>query len=224
MKNFIGFVFLLGFVLLAFVADTLATDIKVGAKGKMSFQLNSIVGPSQLEFKSEAPMEDTEGKVDLETISSSISINPSKIESSTGKISFKVKGMRTGIKSRDKHLWSDVWLDADKFPDIYFDLKKIVEVKVSKPEDGKTIVKGMAIGNFSMHGNSKEVKANISITYLEESEATKRKAQGDLFFVEGDFEIALADYKVAGMKGIIGSKVGKSIKIKFKLFYSQVKK
>ncbi len=223
MKMKILYLFLLFAFLTTSTGNVFATDIKLDIKGQKQFKLNEKVASPQLVFISEAPMEDIEGSVETKVITSSISLDPSNIENATGTISFKVEGMRTGISTRDKHLRSEMWLDAEKYPIITFDLNKLEKVKVKTSGKGKSVLSGQAVGTFKMRGKDKNIKAPVSITYLKESAATKKKASGDLIFFEGSFELALADYDVAGKKGIIGEKVGETIKIKFKLFYSQIK-
>lgn len=210
-------------VFLTTVFTAAATDLKLGINGSKNFELNEEVGPASLKFFSKAPMEDIEGSVNQKDIKSSIKLNASNIEASTGIITFQVSGMKTGINTRDEHLYSETWLDGGQYPEISYGLTGIKDVKITSSGDGKTVLTGTAIGDFNMHGKSKSVSAPIKITYLKESEATKKKASGDLFFVEGVLVVELADYDVKGKPGIVGSKVGESIHTAFQLFYSESK-
>lgn len=210
-------------VLFAAVLTASATDLKLGIKGSKNFAMNEKVGPASLKFFSTAPMEDIEGNVGSKDVTSTIKIDPSNVEASSGVITFQVMGMKTGIDTRDEHLYSPVWLDAGKYPEITFELTAIKDVKVTSSANGKAVMTGTAVGTFNMHGKSKAVSAPITITYLKESAATMKKAPGDLFFVEGELEVALADYGVKGKAGIVGSKVGEKIQTNFKLFYSESK-
>lgn len=199
-----------------------ATDLKLGISGEKNFILNDKVGSNELKFISNAPLEDITGKVDPKTITSSFKMNPSNVEETSGEVRFKVEGMQTGISRRDKHLQSKDWLDAKSYPEIVFKLNKLDKVSIISNDatQGRTIINGNAIGTFSMHGKTKDISVPIKLTYLRESEATRKRASGDLVFVEGSFELALRDFDVKGTSGIIGSKVGEVIKVNFQLFYS----
>ncbi len=199
-----------------------ATDLQLGISDERNFTLNDKVGSNELKFISNAPLEDITGKVDTRTISSSFKINPSNVELTSGEVRFKVEGMQTGINRRDKHLQSKDWLDAKNYPDIVFSLKKLDKITIVSNDagQGRTVINANTIGLFSMHGKNKEITVPIKLTYLKESEATRKRAPGDLVFVEGNFELALKDFDVKGASGIVGSKVGDVIKVIFQLFYS----
>ncbi len=195
-----------------------AAGFNLGISGMKHFKINNEVGPNELKFKSSAPLEEIEGYVEKNVISGNVNFDPSNIESASGVISFKVKGMRTGINTRDKHLFSDDWLHGKKYPDIKFELEKIKDVKVKSTSDAKAVAKGTAVGTYSMHGESKEINVSVEMIYMPESPKTKKRAPGDFLNVQGEFEVALADFNVEGAKGIVGSKVGEVIQVSFNVF------
>ncbi len=53
---------------------------------------------------------------------------------------------------------------------------------------------------------------------MKESEATKKRAAGDLVMINANFSVALKDYNVKGKGGIVGSKVGETIQLEAALF------
>ena len=59
-----------------------------------------------------------------------------------------------------------------------------------------------ATGQFSLHGQTKEMTIPLTL-----------KWKGDKVKVSAEFEVALADYAVAGTKGVVGERVGTSIKL-----------
>ena len=67
----------------------------------------------------------------------------------------------------------------------------------------------------------KEVVADVTMTYLDESEQTKKKAPGDLLGVEAKFSIVLSDYEVDNM--VLGSKVSDKIDITVTMVGSNAK-
>jgi polyisoprenoid-binding protein YceI len=222
MKNKIKLLsIILGLIILT--NSVYSTDLRLGISGKRDFKLNSNVGSPELKFSSKAPLEDINGKVDAKKIQSGFSMDPSNAEITSGLISFLVDGMETGIKTRDGHLQGKDWLDASKFPNIEFVLEKFSSVKVISSESGKSVLEAQAVGQYKMRGISKSISIPVKLTYLKESDATKKRASGDLVFIDGKFDIALKDFNVKGTKGIVGSKVGEVININFQLFYNSGK-
>jgi polyisoprenoid-binding protein YceI len=214
---------LIALIALVGFGNTVATDFGLGVSGNKTFKLNTRIAPPELKFESTAPLEDITGMVkDASKITSTVTMNAANIEGSTGKISFKVDGLKTGIDNRDEHLKDAEWLDAAKYPDITFDLKELKNVKIKSTDlqKGKSIAEANAIGVFTMHGKTKTMTVPVKLSYLKASAETAKRATGDLFFVEGEFEIALKDFDVRGSKGIVGSKVGEKLSISFKLYYN----
>jgi polyisoprenoid-binding protein YceI len=109
------------------------------------------------------------------------------------------------------------WLDADNYPEITFKIKSVSDVK--SVESNKLTAK--VIGDFTIHGVTKEVTADVTMTYLDESEQTKTKAPGDLLGVKATFNITLSDYDVEHM--ILGQKVSDSIEVGVNLVGSNAK-
>lgn len=209
-------------LLLAGVLSLSATDFKLDNSGNKTFNINSKVGAIELKFVSSAPLEEIIGYVDVESIKSTINLDPGNIEKTNGKISFPVKSLETGIKVRNQHLYSDTWLNADKNPQITFDLRELNNVKVRgvDPPAGRSTVNATAVGTFTMNGKTKNITVPLTITYIKESEATKKRASGDFVSFDGNFQIALADFDVKGKDGVVGSKVGETISISLRLFYN----
>lgn len=199
-----------------------ATDFKLDNSGKKTFNINSKVGAIELKFVSSAPLEEIIGYVDVESIKSTINLDPGNIEQTNGKISFPVKSLETGIKMRNQHLYSDTWLNADKYPQIEFELKELKDIKIRGVDvpAGRSTVNATATGTFTLHGKTKTITVPLTITYIKESDATKKRASGDFVSFEGNFQIALADFDVKGKEGVVGSKVGEKISISLKLFYN----
>lgn len=205
----------------ALVQISLATGFPGASSGEKTFKLNDEVAEPLLKFNSTAPLEDIEGTVDQNADpESTVKFDPSDIEATTGSVKFKVADIKTGIDLRDEHLQGSDWLDAENHPYISFALTKVKNVEIIESKSGRSVAKGIAVGEYSMHGHTNRIEAPIKITHLEESSATQKRAPGDLFYVEGQFEVALADFKVKGKKGVVGEKVGEVIQVEFKLYYN----
>ena len=220
MKNTLRIKILILLVALIGVNIAGATDAKLGVSGKKTFKTNKAVGPLELKFVSTAPLEETKGGVADKYIQSTVYLDASNLEGISGKVGFQVNNLETGIKSRDEHLRSAEWLDADKYPEISFDVKGMKDVKIKSTENGRTTIEATIMGTFNMHGKTKNITLPVTLIYIKESEATKKRASGDLLSVEGKLQIGLSDFGVKGKGGVIGSKVGEKIDISFRLFYN----
>ncbi|MBC8145549.1 MAG: YceI family protein [bacterium] len=196
------------------IGATIAADaqpLKVAARGAKRVTLSDRVGKNQFTWNSDAPLEKIKGS--SEGVTGSFSLDPANLATMRGTISTKVSTMKSGSDQRDGHLKGDQWLDAAKYPTITFTITSITGVKVTKNK-----AKGTAKGNFTMHGVTKQISIPFTLTYLDASTATAKRAPGDLVMLNADFTIALKDFKVAGTKGLVGSKVGEKIKVKAQLF------
>lgn len=202
---------LVGAVCSAVVASA-GTGFNLSTKGTKTVALNSKVGTNQAQFSSKAPLENIDGGT--ATVSGSFALDLSNLEATTGKVLVAVNTMQTGVALRDKHLQEKDWLDAESFPNISFEIKKLSGVQVVSSGGGKGVAKATAEGIFSLHGVGKAISVPIEITYIE-------KAPNDVVMVKvSDFPVSLKDHGVSGRKGIIGSKVSEVITIKATLYGS----
>ncbi len=185
-------------------------------KGKSEvYTLNDAVGKNALTFDSDAPMEKIHGTAD--GITGTFRLDPTNLEVTKGEIIVPVRSMKTAITKRDEHMYGSKWLDADTYPSITFVFKSLKDVKTTF-KDGRYIASGKAVGTFKCHGVSKPLVADVTITYVPENEETKKRSSGNLVMVTADFMVALADYNITGTGDIVGTKVGKEIKIQANLF------
>ncbi len=187
------------------VGITFAQGFKVKATGEQTFSFADKMGRNQAMFFSSTPLEDVTGLSN--DVSGTITFDVGDVSTLKGSISISTASIKTGIDLRDGHLQSENWLDAESYPEITFVIKNVSNVK--SLEDNKLEVK--VIGDFTAHGVTKEVIADVTMTYLDESEQTKKKAPGDLLGVIAKFSIVLSDYEVENM--VLGEKVSDNIDI-----------
>jgi polyisoprenoid-binding protein YceI len=187
------------------VSTTFAQGFKVSATGEQTFSFDDKAGRNQAMFFSSTPLEDVTGLSN--DVKGSVTFDVSDVSTMSGSISITTASLKTGIELRDEHLQSKNWLDAESYPEITFVIKNVSNVK--SVEDNKLEAK--VIGDFTTHGVTKEVIAEVTMTYLDESEQTKKRAPGDLLGVEAKFSIVLSDYEVENM--VLGQKVSDSIDI-----------
>ncbi len=179
--------------------------------GEKLVALNEKVGHNQFIWESDAPLENTRGT--SEGVTGSLTIDTRDLSKIRGTISTQVSTMKTGNETRDHHLKSSEWLDATHDPLISFTISSIANVTTN----GNSAT-GTATGNFTMHGVSKQLSIPFRLTYVPQSAKTMERAPGDLTMFAADFTISLKDFNVAGQEGLIGSKVGESIKVTAQLF------
>jgi polyisoprenoid-binding protein YceI len=197
------------------VSTTFAQGFKVSATGEQTFSFDDKAGRNQAMFFSSTPLEDVTGLSN--DVKGSVTFDVSDVSTLSGLISITTASLRTGIELRDGHLQSENWLDAESYPDITFVIKNVSNVKSA--EDNKLEAK--VIGEFTAHGVTKEVIADVTMTYLDQSEQTKKRAPGDLLGVEAKFSIVLSDYEVENM--VLGQKVSDSIDITVTMVGSNAK-
>jgi len=187
-------------------------------KGKKIVTLQNSVGTSIAKFNSNSPLEKFEGN--SQALQGSFTLNADYLEQSIGKISFPVRSIKTGLSKRDDHMYGKDWLDAQNYPNIEFELKKLSSISIKKSDISGIEFSAIAEGICSIKGTAKPAKAKLIVKYVLESEITRKRAQGDLVMIDADFSVSLKDYNVLGRGDIIGSKVGESIDLDIKLFGS----
>jgi polyisoprenoid-binding protein YceI len=205
--------------LLASVPASAEPGFGLPVTGRKTVVISDRVGENQIRFVSTAPLEEIHGTAS--DVSGSLVFDPNDVTALTGVLTVSVKSMKTGIDRRDDHLYSDDWLDVAQFPDIVLELSGLMDATFSGG-DGKSkgTVKGTAVGAFTLHGVTRELQAPFEATYLVGSEKTAKRAPGDLVVVKSSFKIALADFEVTGVRGMVGKKVGKVIDVDVSLFGS----
>jgi polyisoprenoid-binding protein YceI len=201
------------FVLLI-ASNSFANGFDVKASGTQTFNFKD--GKNQAMFFSSTPIEDITGMTsDINGIASFDIENFA--ETLEGDISISVASLKTGIESRDGHLQGEGWLNAEKYPNVTFKIKSVESsenVEVNK-------IRAKILGDFTVHGVTREETADVTATYLDESEQTKMRAPGDLLGVVGNFSIKLSDYGVNNK--ILGQKVSDNIEIKITMVGSNKK-
>ena len=128
--------------------------------------------------------------------------------------------MKSGLTKRDDHMYGKDWLDAQNYPNIEFELKKLTSISIKKSDNTGIEFTAFAEGICTLKGTSKQTKAKLIVKYIPESDITRKRAPGDLVMIDADFSVSLKDYNVLGRGDIIGSKVGESIDLDIKLFGS----
>jgi len=190
-------------VIMIFTASILAQGFKVKATGDQTITFED--NKNQATFFSTTPVEDITGLSN--DVKGSVTFSVNDVKTLKGKVRVSAASIKTGIEMRDGHLQSAGWLNAESYPEITFEITKVSDVK--SVADNKITAK--VTGNYTMHGVSKEVTADATLTYLDESEQTKMRAAGDLLGVQAKFNVKLSDYGVSNK--LIGQKVAEDIEV-----------
>lgn len=200
-------------VLMIFTASIFAQGFKVKASGDKTFTFAD--NKNQATFFSTTPLEDITGLSN--DVKGSVTFNVGDLKTLKGKVSVLVASIKTGIEMRDGHLQSAGWLNSETYPEITFEIKKVTDVK--SVADNKLTAK--VTGNYTMHGVTKEVTADATLTYLDESEQTKMRAAGDLLGVQAKFDVKLSDFQVDNK--LVGQKVSEDIEVNVNVVGSNAK-
>jgi polyisoprenoid-binding protein YceI len=175
------------------------------ASAAKKVELEDKIRPNQFEWLSDAPMEKIKGSAP--GVTGSFVMDMAKLTEMTGKLSVPVKTMKTGNPLRDRHLADKDWLDADAYPNITFDIKKVT---VRSADAEKATLS--AEGEFSLHGVTKMMTIPVTLQWKKAGADTARVA-GDWIKITVKFDVKLGDFKVAGKSGVVGKKVGDTIAI-----------
>ena len=192
-------------VITLFTVSQFAQGFMVKASGEQTFNFIAEKGSNQASFFSGTPLEDINGISN--DIKGNATFNVSDIKTLKGKVTVIVGSIKTGIDMRDGHLRSSNWLDADAYPEITYEILKVSSVK--SVADNKLTVN--VTGNFTLHGVKREVIAEATLTYLDESEQTKTLGSGDLLGVQAKFNIKLSDYGINNK--LVGQKVAENVEV-----------
>ena len=194
------------------------------AKHGTVFYVADPMGRNQVTFTSEAPLEDIVGTTNQ--IVGYLVFDPDKPKKGArGYFKVSVKGLDSGIPLRNEHLQSDMWLNAESYPDITFTIESTGSVRKQKWSEAYQTYNMKLIGPFTIHGVTREVEVPARLTFLRESDKTRMKMPGNLLGVRAEFEVALDDFGITGPPGmdLIGSRVGETVSLEVSVFASDKK-
>lgn len=111
----------------------------------------------------------------------------------SGKLSIPTTGVTMSNKTMTKVLHSKDWLNAKKYPDITFKFTEMISIaKMSEKAYEVTV-----LGNLTIKGITKQVKAPVSISFYPGKYKTRNsKGSGDLAAIKTGFQIKRSDFKI----------------------------
>lgn len=131
------------------------------------------------------------------------------ITKSKVKAVIKTASIDTGINQRDEHLRTADFFDAEKYPEIIFESKKI-----KKQGDGF-----VAVGNLTMHGITKQIELPFKITGVENNKEKRRKNVGYV----AEIILNRKDFGINWEHNSVPNFVGNDVKIRINLITKLIK-
>jgi polyisoprenoid-binding protein YceI len=147
------------------------------AVGSISSQAQLKVKSSSVKFKIKNFGINVDGS--FSGFSTSLSFKPNNLAKSKITASVKVNTIKTGIAARDKHLKSDDYFDAEKYPTISLKSTKFTKIKGNK-----------YTGFFNVTIKNKTKEISFPFTYIS-------KKNGDKIF-SGTFTVNRRSFGVGG--------------------------
>ncbi len=197
------------------VGASAATPLKNVTPGRRTVTLNDAVRKSEVRFESHAPLENILGSA--ADVKGDFQIDPADLERTSGRFVVPVASMRTGMAKRDDHMMGEDWLDAEHFPQITYQVDELRDVKVISTAGGKTTVQATAIGTFTMHGVARPLQSSVTLTYVNGTAETRKRAPGDLVMIEASFTVPWKQFGVKGRKSF-NDKVSSEIQVSVSLY------
>ena len=133
----------------------------------------------------------------------SVVYDPDDLAQANIDVTIQVKSIDTGLEIRDGHLKSNIWLNAEKYPEIKFKSKKVYL-------SGEQI---LIAADLTIHGITKELTFPVTIKgpFMDPTQTTTLGLSADLIINRQDFGI-LMDKKMINGHSFIGNEVKISIR------------
>jgi polyisoprenoid-binding protein YceI len=155
-----------------------------------TFDFKDPKGVNNAIFKTDAVLESINGAAN--GISGTVTFDPENPGATKGKIVVAANSLTVPNKMMNEHLFSPMWLNVQKYPEITFDVKELKNVKTT----GDTTT-AEAAGTFTLHGVTKELTVPVKLTYLPGKLGSRvPNMKGDLLVVRTNFELKRSDFKI----------------------------
>ena len=151
------------FILAGVSTNAMAQDVKK-VDGTKTLAFSEATDKSEIKFVSEAPQEKIVGTASK--IKGKVAINFDDLKDTKGKIQFPVATMKTGNDTRDDHLRSADWLNAEANPNITFEIKSLKGVELKSDDDKKAVFTGTALGAVTVNGKAATSQAKVRVSVL----------------------------------------------------------
>lgn len=134
-----------------------------------------------------------------------IEIDPQNLKAGVkGDLEIDVRSFEMGPDSRQIKLRETLFASAEH-PGAFYKVDRLIETSEPTLTPGKR-VSGRVSGLLSLRGVSRRHDMHVRVTYLPESESTKKRLPGNLLKVSAAFDLALSEVKFVipdAMKGLL---------------------
>ena len=141
-------------------------------------------------FHSKATIESFDGTTS--DVAGYISINPDKPDSASASFTVDLTTLDTGIGLRNKHMRKN-HLHTDQYPEATFTL-----ISIKSPLrliDGSE-VSITAIGDFNIHGVTRQIEVPVTVTWYLNSGDTPLRSTSQSLHITGEFTVTLTDHDI----------------------------
>jgi polyisoprenoid-binding protein YceI len=161
----------------------------------LTFDFKDPKGVNNVIFKTDAVLESINGAAS--GVSGTVTFDPQNPGATKGKIVVAANSLTVPSKMMNEHLFSPMWLDVQKYPDITFEVKELKNVKTEGD-----ITRADAVGTFTLHGVSKELTVPVKLTYLPGKLGQRvPNMKGDLLVLRTTFDIKRSDFNINAGNG-----------------------
>jgi polyisoprenoid-binding protein YceI len=190
---------LVSFVILvtsAAYADSRIFNIKADGKNVASFHLPDA-------------FESIDGSTTA--VSGTIVADSDDAGASSVEVSIDLASLDTGIALRNRHM-RDRYVETSKYPHATFK-----SVAVSAPETAIAANRPVELtvtGDFTMHGVTKRLTAQVRVTLIPESDITlKTRGRGDWIHAVTSFKLTLSDFGINVPEGLVDGTLDASLDV-----------
>jgi polyisoprenoid-binding protein YceI len=170
-----------------------------------TFDFKDPKGINNAAFKVDAPLEAINGTAS--GVSGTVTFDPENPGATKGKIVVAANTMTLPNTMQQGHMRGPQWMDAEKFPEITFEVKEIKNVKTQGE-----VITADAVGTFTCKGVSKEMTVPVKLTYLKDKLSQRMpNLKGDLLVIRSTFTIKRSDFNIN--PGQMEDKVSEGIEI-----------
>jgi polyisoprenoid-binding protein YceI len=170
-----------------------------------TFDFKDPKGVNNAVFNLDAPLEAVNGTAT--GVSGKVTFDPENPAATRGKIIVASSSLHVGNPMQQQHLLSDKWMDAAKYPEIFFEAKELKNVKTSGDATTADVT-----GSFTLKGITKEITVPVKFTFLKDKLSQRvPNLKGDLLVIRSAFSIKRSDFGL--MPGQFEDKVSGIIKL-----------
>jgi polyisoprenoid-binding protein YceI len=161
----------------------------------LTFDFKDPKGVNNVIFKTDAVLESINGAAS--GVSGTVTFDPQNPGATKGKIVVAADSLTVPSKMMNEHLFSPMWLDVQKYPEITFEVKELKNVKTEGD-----ITRADATGTFTLHGVTKELTVPVKLTYLPGKLGQRvPNMKGDLLVLRTTFDIKRSDFNINAGNG-----------------------